>query len=56
MKLGPQSKLENRNPITSKRFTDNVMSANYNFFLIFSNYGLFGAIRKPGSVCMVVNS
>ena len=49
MKLGPVTKVDNRNKIPSKIFEDNVMSENYNVIIIFSIYEQFGAIRKPGS-------
>ena len=29
MKLGPQSKLENENAMTSEKFEDHIISANY---------------------------
>ena len=29
MKLGPQSKLENENTMTSEKFEDHIISANY---------------------------
>ena len=33
----------------SKKFDDDVMSVNCEVIVIFSIYGQFGAIRKPGS-------
>ena len=39
--------------MTSKTFSDNVMSANFDVIAIFLIYGLFGAIQKPESGCMV---
>ena len=49
MKLGPVTKLDKRNKITSKKFDDDVMSANSDVIVIFPIYGQFGAIRKPDS-------
>ena len=49
MKLGPVTKLDKRNKITSKKFGDDSMSANYDVVVIFPIYGQFGAIRKPDS-------
>ena len=48
MKLGPVTKLDKKNTTTSKKFDDEVMSANCDVFVIFPIYGQFGAIRKPG--------
>ena len=49
MKLGPVTKLHERNKITSKKFDGDVMSENYDVIVIFSIYSKFGAIRKPDS-------
>ena len=49
MKLGPVTKVNKRNKITSKKFDDNVMSANCDAIVIFPSYGQFGGIRKPDS-------
>ena len=49
MKLGPVTKLDKKNKTTSKKFNDNVMSANCDVIVIFLIYGEFGAIRKPDS-------
>ena len=49
MKLGPVTKLDKRNKITSKKFDDDVMSENCDVIVIFPIYGQFGAIRKPDS-------
>ena len=49
MKLGPVTKIDKRNKITSKKFDDDVVSANCDILLIFSIYGQFRAIRKPDS-------
>ena len=46
IKLGPVTKLENRNKITSKKIGDDLMLANCDASLIFSIHGQFGAIRK----------
>ena len=62
MKLGPVTKLDKRNKTTSKKFDDDIISANYDVAVIFPIYGQFGAIRKPdsgGRVCktyIVINS
>ena len=47
MKLGPVSKLDERNKTASKKFDDNVMSANCDVTVIFPIYDQFGAISKP---------
>ena len=47
MKLGPVTKLDKRNTSTSKKFVDNVMSANCDVIVFFSIYGQFAAILKP---------
>ena len=49
MKLGPVTKLDKRNKTTSKKYEDDVMSANCDVIVIFPIYGQFGAIRKPDS-------
>ena len=49
MKLGPVTKLDKRNKITSKKFFDDVMSKNCEVIIIFAIYGQFGEIRKPDS-------
>ena len=46
MKLGPVTKLDKRNKTTSKKFDDDVISANWDLIVIFPIYGQFGAIRK----------
>ena len=48
MKLGPVTKLDKRNKTTSKRFDDDVMSANCDVIVIFPICSQFGTIRKPG--------
>ena len=53
MKLGPVTKLDKRNEKTSKKFDDDVMSKNSDIIAIFSIYGQFGAISKPGSGSIV---
>ena len=45
MKLEPVAKLDKKNQMTSKKFGDNVMSANYDVILVFPIYGRFGVIR-----------
>ena len=52
VKLGPVTKLDKRNKIRSKKFDDDVMSANSDVIVIFPIYGQFGAIRKPDSGCI----
>ena len=49
MKLGPVTKLENRNKTTSKNFDDNVLSGNCDVIVIFRIFGQFGAARRPDS-------
>ena len=48
MKLGPVVKPDKRNKATSKKFGDNMMSANCDV-VIFLIYDQLGAIKKPGS-------
>ena len=48
MKLGPVIKLDKRNK-TSKKFDDDIMSANCDVIVIFSVYDQFGAIWKLDS-------
>ena len=45
MKLEPVAKLDKKNQMTSKKFGDNVMSANYDVILVFPIYSRFGVIR-----------
>ena len=47
MQLGPETKLDKRNKTISKKFDDDVMSANCDVIVIFLIYGQFGTIRKP---------
>ena len=49
MKLGPVTKLDKRNKITSKKIDHDVMSANCDFTVIFPIYSQFGAIQRPDS-------
>ena len=49
MKLGPVTELDKVNKTTSKRFNDDVMSANFDVIVIFLIYGQIGAIRKRDS-------
>ena len=49
MKHGPVTKIEKRKKKCQKKFDDDVMSVNCEIIVIFSIYGQFGAIRKPGS-------
>ena len=56
MKLGPVTKLDNRNTSTSKKFDNDVMSVNYDFNVIFLIYGQFRANQTSDSRCMVCDS
>ena len=47
MKLGPVTKFDKKNKTLSKRFDDDVMSANRDAIDIFPIYGQFGAIWMP---------
>ena len=52
MKFGPVTKLNKKkqNKTTStKKFTDDVISTNYDVTVIFPIYGQFGPIQKPDS-------
>ena len=49
MKLGPVTKLDKRNKITSKKTDDDVMLENCEFIVIFRNFDQFGAVRRPDS-------
>ena len=49
MKLGSVIKLDKKNTETSKKFDDDVMSANCDVIVIFPIYGQFALIRKPDS-------
>ena len=53
MKLGPATKLDKRNKLTSIKFDNDVMSLHCNIIVIFPVYGQFRAIRKPDSGGMV---
>ena len=53
MKLGSVTKLVKKNKIPSKKFDDDVMSANYDVIFVFPIYGQFGVIRKSDSRCIV---
>ena len=56
MKLGPVTKLDERNKTTSKKSDDDFMSENFDVIVIFSIYGQFGAFWKPDSVGRVFKS
>ena len=47
MKLGPATKLDKRNTATSKKFDDDVMSANCDVIVFFPIYCQFAVIWKP---------
>ena len=49
IELGPVTKLDNKNTVTSKKFDSNFMSTNYVVIIIFVIYDEFVAIRKPDS-------
>ena len=49
IKLGPVTKLDNRNKTMFKKFDDNVMLANYDVSVNLPIYGQFGAVWKPDS-------
>ena len=53
MKLGSVTKLVKKNKIPSKKFDDDVMSANYDVIFVFPIYGQFEVIRKSDSRCIV---
>ena len=53
MKLGIVTKLDKRNKATSKKFDNDVMSANCGVIVIFPIQGQSGAIRKRDSGCIV---
>ena len=56
MKLGSATKLDKRNTALSKKFDDDLTSANYDVMVIFPIYGWFGAIGNPDYGCMVYDS
>ena len=49
MKLGPVTKLDKRNKITSKKFDDDIMSKNCVVIVIFQIFSQFGAVWRPDS-------
>ena len=49
MKLGPVTKLDNRNKTTSKEIDVDVMSENCDVIVIFRIFGQFGPVRMPDS-------
>ena len=53
MKLGPVTKHDKRNATTSKKYDDDVVSANYDAIIIFRISNWFGAVRNPEARCMV---
>ena len=56
LKLGTVTKIDKRNKTASKKFEDDVISANYEVIAILLIYGHLGAIRKPDSGCTVCKS
>ena len=55
MKIGPVFKLEKKKTITSKKFYNDVVTANYDVIVNFQIYKQFGAIHEPNSGYMVLN-
>ena len=49
MKLGPVTKLDNRNKTSSKKFVDDAISENCDVIVIFRIFGQFRAVRRPDS-------
>ena len=49
MKLGPVTKLDKRNKITSKKFDVDVMSTNYDVIVIFRIFDQFRAVQRADS-------
>ena len=49
MKLGPVTKLDNKNKATSKKLDVDVMSENCDVIVIFRIFAQFGAIQRPDS-------
>ena len=47
MEHGPVTKVDKKNKMMSKKFDDDVKSANCDVIDFFLIYGLFGVIRKP---------
>ena len=56
MKLGPVTKIDKRNKMTSKIFVNAVISVSFDVIVIFPIYGQFGAIRKPDSRRIICKS
>ena len=56
MKLGPVTKLDNKNKTTSKKFENDVILENCDVVVIFPKYGQFGAIQRPDSGGIVCNT
>ena len=50
MKLGPVTKLDKRNTVTSKKYNDGIMLVNCDVIVIFSIDVQFRAIQKLNSV------
>ena len=53
MNLGPVTKLDKRNKAVTRKFDDNVMSANCDVIAVFPIYGEFRAIWKSDFGCLV---
>ena len=53
MKLGPVTKLDNKNKTRSKKVDNDVISEYCDVIAIFPIYNESGAIRKPDSGCTV---
>ena len=56
MKLGPVTKLDKRDQITSKKFDEDVMSKDCNVIAIFSIYNKSEATPKPDSAKQTPNN
>ena len=53
MKLGPVTKLDKWNKITSKNFNDDDILKTYDVIVIFPIYGQLATVWKPDSRCIV---
>ena len=49
IKLGPETKPDNRNIETSKKFDDDIMSKNCDVTVLLPIYSKYGGIRNPDS-------
>ena len=53
MKFEPVTKRDTKNKTTTKKFDEDIMSANFDVNVIFPILGQSGAIQKPDSRCIV---